>query len=121
MIKIEKFRQAMNEISAKKGKFEFFGLFQYESAPDQWDLVVSARWMEGSRLKGLREFVDLAAPLIGNEDMRVVSKVVPLNHDNPYLREILETVGVDNGWLTLATSVTLMPTLNTLTFFSRDR
>jgi hypothetical protein len=67
MIHIEKFRRVMEDISAERGEFVFFGLFLREEAPDTSDVVISAPWLEAGKLKALREFVlirlrDIYAP-----------------------------------------------------------
>src|SRR2546421_8421493 len=62
MIQIEKFRRLMEDISAERGEFVFFGLFLREEAVDKWDLVISAPWIEADKLKALREFVEKATP-----------------------------------------------------------
>ena len=66
MIQIEKFRRAMQDISATRGEFILFGLFLREEAPDKWDLVISAPWLETDKLKALREFVEKATPIVGS-------------------------------------------------------
>lgn len=87
----------MNEVSAEKGEFVLFGLFLREEAQDKWDLVVSAPWLEESKLKGLGEFVKKAASIVGQQELLVLSRIVTLNHDDPSLDAILKMVQIDNG------------------------
>ena len=101
MIDIEKLRKVMNRVSAEKGDFVLFGLFQTEESPDKWDLVVSAPWLEKGKLKALREFVKILSSIIGQGEVLSLSKIVTLNHDEPSLKAILRAVQVENGPLVL--------------------
>jgi hypothetical protein len=101
MIQINKLRRLMEEVSAEKGEFTFFGLFLREEAQDKWDLLVSAPWLEEGKLKALGEFVEKAASIIGEGDFLLLSRIVTLNHDDPNLKKILETVQVDGSPLEL--------------------
>ena len=65
MIQIEKFRRVMEEVSAARGEFVFFGLFLREEAPDTWDVVISAPWLEAGKLKALGEFVEKITTIAG--------------------------------------------------------
>ncbi|MEW6210254.1 MAG: hypothetical protein AB1631_17945 [Acidobacteriota bacterium] len=87
----------MNEVSAEKGEFVLFGLFLREEAQDKWDLVVSAPWLEESKLKGLGEFVKKAASIVGQQELLTLSRIITLNHDDPNLEAILGTVQIENG------------------------
>ncbi len=101
MIHINKLRRVMEEVSAEKGEFTLFGLFLREEAQDKWDLVVSAPWLEEGKLKALGEFVERAASIVGEEELLSLSRIVTLNHDDPNLRKILETVQVEDSPLEL--------------------
>ena len=96
MIHIEKFRRVMEDISAERGEFVFFGLFLREEAPDTWDLVISAPWLETGKLKALGEFVEKVTAIVGKQELLTLSRIVTLNHDDPNLEAVLKTVQVDN-------------------------
>jgi hypothetical protein len=97
MIDIEKLRKVMNRVSAEKGNFVFFGLFLTEEAPDRWDLVVSAPWLEKGKLKALSEFIEILSSIVGQKEVLSLSKIVTLNHDEPSLKAILKAVQVEDG------------------------
>ena len=101
MIHIEKFRRVMEDMSAERGEFVFFGLFLREEAPDTWDLVISAPWLETGKLKALGEFVEKVTAIVGKQELLTLSRIVTLNHDDPNLEAVLKTVQVDNGPLEL--------------------
>jgi len=97
MISTAKLRKAMREISAKKGDFTLFGLFRRVDSPGNWDLVVSAPWLEEGKLKALAEFTSLLAASIGEESMKQLSRIVPLKQNDPALRAVVSAFSVDDG------------------------
>ena len=101
MIQIEKFRRVMEEVSAARGEFVFFGLFLREEAPDTWDLVISAPWLEAGKRKALGEFVEKVTAIAGKQELLTLSRIVTLKHDDSNLEAVLQAVHVDNGPLKL--------------------
>lgn len=101
MIQIEQLRKVMNEISAEKGEFILFGLFLREEMTDKWDLVIAAPWLEAGRLERLREFVERMAPIVGEDGMLTLSRIVTLNQGDPSLDAILKDAQVENGLVKL--------------------
>jgi hypothetical protein len=101
MMQIEKFRRVMQDMGAERGEFVFFGLLLREEAPDKWDLVISAPWLEVDKLKALREFVEKATAILGSQELLTLSRIVTLNPDDPHLNAILQAIQVDNGPLEL--------------------
>jgi hypothetical protein len=90
---LSKLEEVADAVEAKRGPFALFGLFLREDSFGQWDLVVSAPWLEEGKLKALGEFVEILARVIGQEAMLSFSRVVTLNRDEPALRAILDEVG----------------------------
>ena len=101
MIQIEKFRRAMEAVSAERGEFVFFGLFLREEALDKWDVVISAPWLEADKLKALKEFVEKVTTIVGKQELLTLSRIVPLDPNDPNLDAVLKAVQVDNGPLEL--------------------
>ena len=96
MINTNVVRKAMCEIAAKKGEFTLFALLMRTDAPGTWDLVVSAPWLEGGKLKATGEFVRLLAQSIGEESLQQFSRVVALDRDDPPVKFILENLPVED-------------------------
>ncbi len=89
MIDITKFEQLQRELSREKGNFVLFGLFLRDEAPGKWDFIVSAPWLEQGKMKALQLLVDRAKPIIGQQELLNLSRIITLNHDDPALFEIL--------------------------------
>lgn len=105
MINIERFRHAMRRIAAKKGPFVLFALFRRENAPDGWDLVVSSPCLKEGRLKQLAEFADALKEIIGERQLRELSRIVPIKGDDPALNAVLSAMQVDDGVVEVRESV----------------
>jgi len=97
MIDVKKFQRAMREIAAKKGPFTLFALFLHENAIIGWDLVVSSSWLQEPSLKQLREFCNTLRKIVGTKQLLESAQVVPINRDNPGLKEVLSKVQIDDG------------------------
>jgi hypothetical protein len=98
MIDIERLRRAMHSIAKKKGPFTLFALFRREDAPpDGWDLVVSSPWLKGVRLKQLAEFVNALKEILGERQLRELSRIVPIKGDDPERNAVLSVIQVDDG------------------------
>ena len=89
-------RRVMDEMSRERGPFTFFGMFLRQEAPNRWDLVVSAPWLEQGRLKALQEFSTRLRSIVGDDQLLTISRVVTLNHDDPALEAVLRAVVVDD-------------------------
>lgn len=104
MIDIGKLRQVMLELTREKGDFTLFGLFLREEAPDKWDLVVSAPWLEEGKLKALGELTKRLSSVIGEQEVLSLSRIVTVNRENPVLNAILAAIQVDNGLVVIQNS-----------------
>jgi hypothetical protein len=96
----------MHEIAARKGDFTLFALFRRvgdtfvrPESPDTWDLVVSAPWLEGSRLKAIGEVIEQLSKSIGRQAVQRLSRVEVLEGDEPLVRFILRNIPVEDGEL----------------------
>ncbi len=97
MINTNLLRKAMDEIAAKKGDFTLFALLMRPDALGQWDLVVSAPWLESGSLKATREFVRMLTRSIGEEFLQQLSRVVALSSDEPRVKFIRQNFPVVEG------------------------
>ncbi|MCI0696803.1 hypothetical protein L0337_32965 [candidate division KSB1 bacterium] len=92
MIKHHKLISLLNEITAEKGELTLFGLFLREDAPNVWDLVVAAPWIEKNRSKALHYIVEKIKAHLTMPELLSLSKVVILESINPLLKAILDAI-----------------------------
>jgi hypothetical protein len=82
-------RNAMHEIADRKGDLTLFALFLRADAPGTWDPVVSAPWLESSKLKATRS--------LGRESLQQFSRVEAVTSDDPTVQFILNSFPVEDG------------------------
>ncbi len=80
---VEKLASLEREVSSERGEFSLFGLFLREDAPDRWDLVVSAPWLEANQRDGMRYLADKLKLFLDAKERLMLSRVVILEEDNP--------------------------------------
>ena len=95
MIDLEKLRLVMDEVAEEKGPFTLFGLFLREDAPNRWDLVVSAPWLEDGKLKALEELTKKLTAVIGEGGVMELSRIVTVKEGDPALESVLRAVSVE--------------------------
>jgi hypothetical protein len=98
----------MHSIAKKKGRFTLFALFRREDAPDGWDLVVSSPWLKEGRLKQFAEFVDALKGILGERQLRELSRIVTIKGDDPTLKEVLQEIQIEDVWSKFANRCSLI-------------
>ena len=101
MIAIPTLRRGMHALETKKGEFSLFALVARTDNPTRYDLVVSASWLDGGKLKATSEFVSLMVSAIGNDWLRDVSRVSTLDYSHPLVQFFVRTFPVIDGELRL--------------------
>ena len=97
MITNERLRQAMREISRKKGDFTLFAKVRRADALGSWDLLVSAPWLEHGTLKATSEFVELLADVVGESSLREFARIATVGADHPAVKLLVESLGLADG------------------------
>lgn len=102
MIATSVLQKAMREIAAKRGDFTLFALFKRANAPfGDWDLVVSAPWLERSRYEATTDVVNLLVDTIGRKSLPHFARIEVIQEDNPGLDVVLANFAADDGELHL--------------------
>jgi len=73
-------------IGKEKGEFALFGLFLREDAPNRWDLVVSAPWLDRDRKGGMEYLAKKLRLRLTSEELLTLSGIVVLETHNPGVR-----------------------------------
>jgi hypothetical protein len=92
-------RKAMRDISGKKGDFTLFAKIRRSDSLGNWDLVVSAPWLEAGNLKATSELVELLSDSIGNESLQELSRIATVGGDNPTVKFMQQNFAVEDGEL----------------------
>jgi hypothetical protein len=91
-------------MASEQGDFSLFALFLREDAPDKWDLVVSAPWIEVDKRRALDFIARQLRSHLEPEELLSLSKVVLIDHDDPALGAIHNAVRVLHGTMEIRNS-----------------
>jgi hypothetical protein len=83
-------------LAAKKGKFDLFALFLRHDAPDVWDLVVAAKWIDVDRPAALKEITKHVQTAL-RADITKLSRVSIVDRDSAAARAVASAVDVEHG------------------------
>jgi hypothetical protein len=90
------FRKAMRDIVATKGDFTLFALFKRANGLGDWDLVVSAPWLDG-RVETTRKLVDLVVKSIGRKPLLQLGRVQTVFSHDPAVKLVIKNFSTDEG------------------------
>lgn len=100
----EKLRRLEGALSAEKGPFSLFALFLREDAPDVWDLVVAAKWIEEDRPAALADISRRVRDSLRADEITKISRVVVVDRTDPALKAIASAMSVEHGISEVANS-----------------
>jgi hypothetical protein len=93
----EKLARLERTLSQEKGVFNLFALFLREDAPDVWDLVVAAKWIEADRPAALLEISKRVRAFLSADEITKIARVVVVQRTNPALKAITSAISLDQG------------------------
>jgi hypothetical protein len=94
---IEKLVALEREAATERGAFLLFALFLREDAPDVWDLLVSAPWIEADKGGALKYLVGKLSEKATPEELTKISRIVVIDQANPALGAIQSAMHVEHG------------------------
>jgi hypothetical protein len=100
----EKLRQLERTLSEEKGPFNLFALFLREDAPDVWDLVVAAKWIEEDKPAALANISRRVRDSLRPDEITRISRVVVVERTDPSLKAITSAISVEHGIAEVANS-----------------
>ena len=100
----EKLRGLEQSIADEKGPFNLFALFLREDAPDVWDIVVAADWIEEDQPQALAELSKRVRAYLRPDEITRISRVVIVKRANPAVKAIASAVSITHGVAEVANS-----------------
>lgn len=91
LVKIEK------DISAEKGPFFLFALFLREDAPDLWDLLIAANWVEKNKGESLKYISTYLSKTLKPDELIKLSRILLIDSNNPGLIAIHKAIHIEHG------------------------
>ncbi|MCL5961407.1 MAG: hypothetical protein M1358_19210 [Chloroflexi bacterium] len=101
---VEKLRRLEGEISSRKGPFSLFALLLREEAPDRWDLVVSAPWLEKDIKKSMDYLSGELRSLLTLQELLTISRIVIIEQENPGLEAIHKAIPAEQSVVEISQS-----------------
>ena len=94
---VEKLKQQEQTISQEKGAFDLFALFLREDAPDKWDLVVAAKWIEENKEEALKYISKAIQETLTHSELLQLSRIAIIDESNPALEAFQRAMHVEHG------------------------
>ena len=86
--------QVERSVSEEKGPFALFALFLREEAPDKWDLVVSAPWIEEGKGSALKLISERVKTSLTASDLPTISRIVVADPSDPAVDAINRAIRI---------------------------
>ena len=93
----EKLRSVERTISHEKGDFILFAIFLREDAPDVWDLVVAAPWIQEKKNEALQYLVSQIKKYLKPSELIKISRIVIVDPSDAPVQAINRAIGVEHG------------------------
>jgi len=94
---IDKLVQVEKDISSDKGSFLLFALFLREDAPDLWDLLVAANWVEENKSESLKYLSSYLTEYLKPDELIKLSRILTIDSNNPGLKAIHKAIQIEHG------------------------
>jgi len=82
---VEKLRTEEAAIAKEKGDFDLFALFLREDAPNKWDLLVAAEWIDKNKAEAIKYLAQKVQASLTKQELLLLSKIVIIEENNPAL------------------------------------
>jgi hypothetical protein len=94
---LEKFISIKRDVVGEKGPFALFGLFERESLPNRWDVVISAPWVDEYSVEDYGYFADkINSKLTTPQEVVQLSRIVLLNPTECFVKDVIKRFGSVN-------------------------
>lgn len=88
----EKLRNLEQTLAAERGAFQLFALFLREDAPDVWDLVVAADWIDVDQVSALEELSARVQKCLKLKELLRIAGIIVVSVSNPALQAVAATI-----------------------------
>ena len=92
----EKLKAKEQSMAEEKGPFALFALFLREDAPDKWDLVVAAEWINENKEIALKYIAKNIQDTLSQDELLSLSRIVIIDESNPALKAFHRAMQVEH-------------------------
>ena len=94
---VEKLKQQESNMAQDKGPFDLFALFLREDAPDKWDLVVAAKWIDKNKKNALKYITEALHKSLTQSEILKLSRIAIIDESNPALEAFQRAMNIEHG------------------------
>ena len=94
---VDRFAFLEAKLSEARGSFSFFALFLPEDAPDYWDLLVAAPWLDSNEQEAVKYLVNEIKSRLGAQELMNLSRIVVVDPNHPSLQAVTNAIHVEHG------------------------
>lgn len=94
---VEKFQKEEASIAMEKGDFDLFALFLREDAPNKWDLLVAADWIDRDKSNAIKYLAKRVQHILSKKELLQLSRIVIIEESNPALAAFNSAFHVEHG------------------------
>ena len=102
---VQKLAKVEKEASSEKGAFTLFALVLREDAPDLWDLLIAAPWIEANKEDAIKYIAAKIKKVLNPQELMTLSRIVVIEQDNPFLDALHRAVHVEHGLMEVHHSI----------------
>jgi len=89
--------QVERALAGERGPFALFALLLREEAPEKWDLVVSAPWIEDNKAAALKLISERVKNSLAASDLSTISRIVVADPSDPAVDAINRAIKVEHS------------------------
>jgi hypothetical protein len=90
---VEKLKGYEEAMAREKGPFNLFGLFLRDDAPEKWDILLAADWIQKNKEESFKYIADTVQSGLSKEEMLKLSRIVLISETNPALEAMYKAIG----------------------------
>lgn len=94
---LRKLKLLLLELGKEERPMLIFALFLRGDAPDRWDLVVSAPWLDSGNVDSYKNIATKVQDRLSTEEIVQLARVVILDVDDPVVAFLQDEYHVPNG------------------------
>ena len=95
--KIEKLKAAIQGLEKEHGPLLICALFLRDDALGRWDVVISASWLNSSKMSSYEILAEGLKKFLSDSDLVHFSHIVILDEDDPTISYLLDLETIKNG------------------------
>ena len=92
-----KLKSFEKKVASEKGNFTIFGLLLRDDAPNTWDVVAAAPWIDLNEPDALRYLSEGIQRSLALDELVTISRVVLVPTDGPFAEAMVRAVQVEHG------------------------